>query len=100
MPISKDLFLAILAMDSYNRGYDAGIGDEDSGDPDCPGKAGSIVGGAIVSDDDLPTGSETAGFYGIACELQAGERTMAWPRDFLNLQFVNVALANSSNQPT
>ena len=26
MAISKDLFLAILAMDSYNRGYNAGIG--------------------------------------------------------------------------
>lgn len=25
MPISNDLFLAILAMDSYNRGYNAGI---------------------------------------------------------------------------
>ena len=26
-PISKDLFLALLAMDSYNRGYGSGIGD-------------------------------------------------------------------------
>jgi hypothetical protein len=25
MPISKDLFTAILAMDSYNRDYNAGI---------------------------------------------------------------------------
>jgi hypothetical protein len=25
MPISSDLFLSILAMDSYNRGYDEGI---------------------------------------------------------------------------
>lgn len=25
MTISKDLFLAILAMDSYNRGYNEGI---------------------------------------------------------------------------
>ena len=25
MTVSKDLMLAILAMDSYNRGYDAGI---------------------------------------------------------------------------
>ncbi len=25
MAISNDLFLAILAMDSYNRGYNAGI---------------------------------------------------------------------------
>ena len=27
MPISKELMLAILAMDSYNRGYNAGIVD-------------------------------------------------------------------------
>ena len=25
MPISNDLFMAILAMDSYNRGYDTGL---------------------------------------------------------------------------
>ena len=28
MTISKDLFLAILSLDSYNRGYHAGISDE------------------------------------------------------------------------
>ncbi len=27
MSISKDLFLAILSMDAYNRGYGAGITD-------------------------------------------------------------------------
>jgi hypothetical protein len=27
MTVSKDLLLAILAMDSYNRGYGAGISD-------------------------------------------------------------------------
>lgn len=25
MSISRELFLSILAMDSYNRGYDAGL---------------------------------------------------------------------------
>lgn len=27
MPISKDIFLAVLSMDSYNCGFDAGIAD-------------------------------------------------------------------------
>jgi len=27
MPISKDLFLAILSMDAHNRGYGAGLAD-------------------------------------------------------------------------
>lgn len=27
MPISKDLLLAVLSIDSYNCGYDAGIAD-------------------------------------------------------------------------
>ena len=27
MPISDELFMAILSMDAYNRGYNAGIED-------------------------------------------------------------------------
>jgi hypothetical protein len=38
MPISSELFLAILAMDSYNRGYNAGLG----GPVDGLGKTGKI----------------------------------------------------------
>ena len=33
MAISNELFLAILAMDSYNRGYNAGIGPVGVGNP-------------------------------------------------------------------
>lgn len=29
MSISRELFLSILAMDSYNRGYNAGLERED-----------------------------------------------------------------------
>ena len=34
MSISKDLFLAILSMDAYNRGYGAGVGDGEANEPD------------------------------------------------------------------
>lgn len=42
MTISKDLFLAILSMDSYNRGYNAGINFG-------PGSDGAPIGNATVS---------------------------------------------------
>jgi hypothetical protein len=73
-PTPKDLFLAILAMDSYNRGYDAGI--------KMP--AGTLLGSATIIKDssilrengersDIPTG-----FYAIAYELASGERIIAF----------------------
>jgi hypothetical protein len=58
MPISKDLFLAILAMDAYNRGYNAGIGNNVDG----LGRTGKI-GNATINDVALPTGSVSASFY-------------------------------------
>jgi hypothetical protein len=41
MTISKDLFLAILSMDAYNRGYGAGIADGDDSDLDGLGLGGT-----------------------------------------------------------
>ncbi|NJS39983.1 MAG: hypothetical protein HC783_14290 [Rhodobacteraceae bacterium] len=67
----KDLFLAILAMDSYNRGYGAGLNDSGAGDPDGLGTAGGI-GDAQILAVDLPQGSEAAGFYAVAYETQYG----------------------------
>ncbi|MEM7778441.1 MAG: hypothetical protein AAF732_22915 [Pseudomonadota bacterium] len=68
MSTSKDLFLAILSMDAYNRGYGAGISDAGDNDPDGLGEAGSQIGGATVLDVDLPAGSPAAGFYAVAYE--------------------------------
>lgn len=59
--MTDDLFLAILSMDAYNRGYDAGI--------DGLGSAGSKVGLAEIIDADLPIGSVEAGFYASAYDL-------------------------------
>ncbi len=42
MAILKDLFLAILAMDSYHGGYESGINDGGEGDTDGLGLSGPI----------------------------------------------------------
>ncbi|WP_139790489.1 hypothetical protein [Rhizobium rhizosphaerae] len=69
MTISNDFFMAILAMDSYNRGYNAGIDDGVSGrdgKADGLGEAGSKVGTATVQDVNLPSNYQEAGFYAVA----------------------------------
>ena len=79
MTISKDLFLAILSMDSYNRGYDVGI--------QGLGGLNSEIGNArIISQSDTINGSAgvSAGFYGLAYNtssvsgFSSGEKTVAY----------------------
>jgi hypothetical protein len=57
MPISDDLFFAILSMDAYNRGYNSGMGNPNTGLP------GSQLGTATLLNEQLPQGFETASFY-------------------------------------
>jgi hypothetical protein len=75
MTISKDLFMSILSMDAYNRGYGAGI----NANPDSPGLGelsdGSVqIGWATVSknlaDAGLLARATTEGFYAIAYTLE------------------------------
>ena len=66
MSISKDLFLALLSMDAYNRGYGAGL--ELGAGSDV---AGSLIGAAKIEKTikDIPefaTKAEAAGFYAVA----------------------------------
>lgn len=77
MSISSDLFLAILAMDAYNRGYDAGLTDGvnldgNGNDLDGLGEAGYSIGKAAILDFNLPSGSQGASFYAIAYEITDG----------------------------
>nr|WP_316656193.1 hypothetical protein [uncultured Gellertiella sp.] len=62
MNISKDLFMAVLAMDSYNRGYNASVGTAADG---LGSQAGLKVGSAsiMLSSD---SSSSSAGFYAVA----------------------------------
>jgi hypothetical protein len=49
MTISKDVFLAILALDAYNRGYGAGISDGGAEDTDGLGDSnGTQIANATI----------------------------------------------------
>lgn len=61
--MNRDLFLAILSMDSYNRGYGPSLivfG---------PNNAGQSIGNAIVKDIPLQADPEAVGFYGLAYDV-------------------------------
>lgn len=60
MTISKDLFLAILSMDSYNQGYGRGIEH---------GK--TQIGAATFRGDDVSSEAKAASFYAIAYDVNS-----------------------------
>ena len=69
MTISKDLYLAILAMDAYNRGYGVGIGGL--------GGIGSTIGSTtILTDSETVAATKAtaaaAGFYAVAYTMGSG----------------------------
>jgi hypothetical protein len=61
--MNKDLLLALLSMDSYNRGYSPGI--KTFG----PNNAGQAIGNAIIVDIPLPANSQPKGFYALAYDV-------------------------------
>jgi hypothetical protein len=64
--MNRDLFLAILSMDSYNRGYGRGLNFGPNTDQANRNEAGQRIGNAIIIDVPLPEGSQAAGFYALA----------------------------------
>lgn len=72
MPISKDLFLAILAMDSYNRGYDPAFADPDTDGTEGLGGLGSQVGTARFIEESDPILSQAINFYASAYTVENG----------------------------
>jgi hypothetical protein len=69
---NPDLFRAILAMDAYNRGYNAGMGDPISG------LGGTRIGIATLRNEALPVGSETASFFAKAYQLDNGPTIISY----------------------
>lgn len=73
MATSKDLLLAVLAMDSYNRGYNSGISGL--------GESGAKIGRAtLVRESDTAAGSEAvrSNFYASAYELADGSKVISF----------------------
>jgi hypothetical protein len=66
--MNRDVFLSILAMDAYNRGYGAGVGNlPESG----------LIGNATIRPFQVneQSGWQTAGFYAIAYDWAHDGRT-------------------------
>ncbi len=65
MAISQELFSAILAMDAYNRGYNAGVelGAEEGGTSADPGVS---IGTATILVDKGDAVAKSHGFYAVA----------------------------------
>jgi hypothetical protein len=67
--MNRDLFLAILSLDSYNRGYGRGVNFGPNSAAPIRNEAGARIGNATVLNVDLPQGSQAAGFYAIAYQV-------------------------------
>lgn len=82
MSISRELFLAILSMDAYNRGYGAGIADGGKEDADGLGESGQI-GAAVITKklDDVSSSfldeAQSSGFYALAYTVGEGVEGIA-----------------------
>jgi len=79
MALSKDLFQAILSMDSYNRGYGAGINFGVASDA-----VNTEIGEARIIATRGQSDAQAVGFYGLAYDtgsvsnFQTGEKTIAY----------------------
>jgi len=67
--MNREVFLSLLALDAYNRGYDESLFAGARGAQAVQDEAGRKIGNATIIDVPLPAGSVAAGFYGIAYDL-------------------------------
>ena len=75
--MNRDVFLSILTMDSYNRGYGQGVllksGDSSAGTQEI----GRKLGNATIVAQNITGAAQSAGFYAIAYEWN-GERVISF----------------------
>lgn len=88
--MNANLFKAILSMDSYNRGYNTGIDfrlkdasglpivDSDTIYTDGTGTHNIRIGNATVSATRGQAEAQAVGFYGIAYQMNTGEKIIAY----------------------
>jgi hypothetical protein len=70
--MNRELFLAILSMDSYNRGYGRSLKFDPTATANDGNDAGKKIGNATILDIDLPQNSTNYGFYASAYRLGDG----------------------------
>jgi hypothetical protein len=75
--MNRDVFLSLLALDSYNRGYGEVVFTQPRGGGAVQNEAGRTIGNATIVDVPLPQGSLAAGFYAIAYDWN-GETVISY----------------------
>jgi hypothetical protein len=85
--MNPDVFLSLLALDAYNRGYGRKVFA--NGNAIDGNEGGLQIGNATILNVDLPSGSEAAGFYAIAYDCK-GETIISFrgtnfPNDLRNV---------------
>lgn len=64
--MNRDVFLWLLALDSYNRGYGQNVRLYDDQSPIGQNELGLRIGNAVISSQNISEAARAAGFYAIA----------------------------------
>ena len=66
--MNREVFLSLLALDSYNRGYGQSVLLRDGDNAVGQNELGRLIGTARVSAQNITQSAQQAGFYAIAYE--------------------------------
>ena len=76
--MDNNVFKAILAMDAYNRGYNAGIKFGSLAGDSSVDTPGTEIGNATIYRANGDPTAQLYGFYGIAYQLDGGETIVSY----------------------